>query len=72
MKSTKSAFTVAVLALLLALPLAVFATNEPVNSCIVIPEIMTGRGDSGPQDTGNGYQPESCITLDLDALNPLG
>jgi hypothetical protein len=36
------------------------ASNEPVNQCVIIPEIV-----SGPSASGN-YQPESCVTLRID------
>lgn len=36
------------------------AGDEPVNDCVIIPEIV-----SGPSASGN-YQPESCVTLRMD------
>ncbi len=72
MRSPKRVFLAAVLALLVAGPLAASAAHEPVNSCIIIPEIMNEREASAPQAAGGSYQPDSCITRNTQALRPAG
>jgi hypothetical protein len=53
----KVVFFPVMLLVLSGIPISGFAADEPVNQCIMIPEVITG-----PSSSGN-YQPESCIAF---------
>jgi hypothetical protein len=59
MRTYKAIFALIVFMALLAGPVSALAQNEPVNDCIMIPEVMKGR--STQRNTSPKYQPESCI-----------
>ena len=60
MKVSKWIFFLVILLALPGSPVFGFAADEPVNQCIMLPEVVAGPSAS------NDYQPESCITLKMD------
>jgi hypothetical protein len=60
MQNTIRVFSLVILVALLGGPVSGFAAGEPVNQCIMIPEIFVGPS------TSSNYQPESCITFRMD------
>jgi len=60
MRSYRATFVLVAIMALLAVPVAALGENEPVNPCIMLPEVLGGRGASDKVDPRT-YRPESCI-----------
>jgi hypothetical protein len=60
MSFSKRVFFPIMLLMLLSIPDLGLAVYEPVNDCIILPEIIAEHS------AASNYQPESCITLRMD------